>query len=105
MVCNVRAESEQERDALLLNRLAATRPVTAISAYCVMHTFFGGPTGGRGAASALTEHQAAQLAPPAPVPCTPRPASLALDELTASCWQSWHTTAAPATRGWPQSPV
>ncbi|MFJ7498000.1 Lrp/AsnC family transcriptional regulator [Streptomyces sp. NPDC097727] len=80
VVCNVRAESEQERDALLLNRLAATRPVTAISAYCVMHTFFGGPTGWRGAASALTEHQAAQLAPPEPVPGTLRPASLALDD-------------------------
>ena len=64
VVCNVRADSEANRDALLLDRLPATRPVTAISAYCVIHTYFGGPTGWRGAASALSEEQAARLAAP-----------------------------------------
>ncbi|MEV8515204.1 Lrp/AsnC family transcriptional regulator [Dactylosporangium sp. NPDC051484] len=68
VVCNVRAANDHERDALLLDKLPATRPVTAISAHCVLHTFWGGPTGWKGVTSYLTDHQIAQLAPPATAP-------------------------------------
>ena len=64
VVCNVQAEGERDRDALLLKKLPATRPVTGINAYCVMHTFLGGPTSWQGVTRALTEQQAARLAPP-----------------------------------------
>ncbi|MFI9275756.1 Lrp/AsnC family transcriptional regulator [Kitasatospora sp. NPDC052896] len=79
VVCTVQADSERNRDALFLKKLPATRPVTAISAHCIMHTFRGGPTGWRGAASALAEQQAARLAlpPVAPGGC---PEPIALDE-------------------------
>ncbi|MFJ1701268.1 Lrp/AsnC family transcriptional regulator [Streptomyces sp. NPDC088252] len=80
VVCNVRTESEHERDALLLDRLAATRPVTAISAHCVLRTYFGGPTGWRPTASALTDDQAAQLTPPALAPSLPHSAPVTLDD-------------------------
>ncbi|WP_335936635.1 Lrp/AsnC family transcriptional regulator [Streptomyces sp. PTD5-9] len=63
VVCNVHTGSERNRDALFLKKLPATRPVTAIRAHCFIHTFQGGPTGWQAVASALTEQQAAQLAP------------------------------------------
>ena len=74
VVCNVHADSEVNRDALLLDMLTATRPVTAISSYCVIHTYFGGPTGWRGAASALSEEQTARLASPDGPAAAPGPA-------------------------------
>ena len=80
VTCIVQADSERDRDALLLKKLPATRSVTAISAHCVMHTFRGGPTSWPGVTSALTDQQAARLAP-APVPAAPAaPGPVALDD-------------------------
>ncbi|QMU69731.1 Lrp/AsnC family transcriptional regulator [Streptacidiphilus sp. P02-A3a] len=79
VICNVQAEGERDRDALLLKKLPATRPVTAISAYCVMHTFRGGPTSWHGVTCALTDEQAALLAPP-PVTAADRSGPVELDQ-------------------------
>ncbi|MCX4725637.1 Lrp/AsnC family transcriptional regulator [Streptomyces sp. NBC_01306] len=43
VICHVQARSTSERDALLLDRLPATRRVTAISAHQVLRRFRGGP--------------------------------------------------------------
>ncbi|MBZ4322122.1 Lrp/AsnC family transcriptional regulator [Streptomyces huiliensis] len=42
---------------LLLRDVPRTAGVTAVSAYCVLHTYFGGPTAWRGRAGALTGEQ------------------------------------------------
>ena len=48
---------DDDRDALLLERLPATKPITAISAYCVVHTFTGNEDGWQPVATALTAEQ------------------------------------------------
>lgn len=67
--------SDADREALLLERLPATKPVTAISAYCVVHTFTGNQSGWQPVAQALNPEQISALAP-APAPA-PRPAKAA----------------------------
>ena len=62
VVCTVQADSEKDRDALLLTKLPATRSVTAVSAHCLLHTYRGGPSNWAGVTSALTEQQCADLA-------------------------------------------
>ncbi len=57
---------DDDRDALLLERLPATKPVIAISAYCVVHTFTGNEDGWQPAASALSAEQISALTPAAP---------------------------------------
>lgn len=61
----VQVHSERVRDALLLDKLPATRQVSAISAHRVLHVFRGGPTTWHGVTSVLTPQQIAALAPPA----------------------------------------
>jgi len=55
-----------DRDALLLERLPATKPIIAISAYCVVHTFTGNEDGWQPVATALSDEQIAALIPAAP---------------------------------------
>jgi DNA-binding Lrp family transcriptional regulator len=57
---------DDDRDALLLERLPATKPITAISAYCVVHTFTGNQDGWQPVATALNAEQVAALADAAP---------------------------------------
>ena len=52
---------DDDRDALLLERLPATKPITAISAYCVVHTFTGNEDGWQPVATALTAEQVSAL--------------------------------------------
>ncbi|HEV2640723.1 MAG TPA: Lrp/AsnC family transcriptional regulator [Actinocrinis sp.] len=61
VVCTVQAANEQARDALLLEKLPATRSITAISAHCLLHLYRGGQTRWPGVTSALTSAQAAEL--------------------------------------------
>lgn len=61
VVCTVQAASEQARDALLLEKLPATRSVTMISAHCLLHIYRGGPSMWPGVTSALTSEQVAEL--------------------------------------------
>jgi DNA-binding Lrp family transcriptional regulator len=70
VVCLVRTSSDQERDVLLLDKLPATRPVTGMSAHCLLRTFWGGPTGWSAVTSALTAPEAAALGP-GPAPTAP----------------------------------
>ncbi|MFI0741431.1 Lrp/AsnC family transcriptional regulator [Streptomyces sp. NPDC021100] len=53
---------------LLLRDVPRTAGVTAVSAYCVLHTYFGGPTAWRGRAGTLTGEQEAALRAAVPVP-------------------------------------
>ncbi|MGK4585560.1 Lrp/AsnC family transcriptional regulator [Kitasatospora sp. HPMI-4] len=110
VVCTLRAADEHERDALLLERLPATRPVTAISAHCVLHTFWGGPTGWKGVTSVLTQGQIARLTVPSTTPDSlPEPVELdGGDRLLLSALardgRTSHTDLAAAT-GWHEATV
>jgi len=57
---------DDDRDTLLLERLPATKPVIAISAYCVVHTFTGNEDGWQAVATALSADQVSALTPAAP---------------------------------------
>ena len=54
---------DDDRESLLLERLPATKPITAISAYCVVHTFTGNQDGRQPVAKALSAGQIAALTP------------------------------------------
>ena len=64
---------DDDREALLLERLPATRPIIAISTYCVVHTFTGNEDGWQPVATALNAEQVAALTPDPPA--GPRPES------------------------------
>ncbi|MFF7633219.1 Lrp/AsnC family transcriptional regulator [Kitasatospora sp. NPDC008050] len=78
----MRTSSDRERDVLLLGKLPATRPVTGMSAHCLLRTFWGGPTGWNATTSALTAAQVAALAPEPGPPASSRPPQgpIALDQ-------------------------
>ncbi|MER7027924.1 MULTISPECIES: Lrp/AsnC family transcriptional regulator [Streptomyces] len=61
IVCVTRARSTQERDALLLRKLPRTPRVVSVTAHCLLHVFFGGPTGWNGRGEVLTSDQVEQL--------------------------------------------
>jgi DNA-binding Lrp family transcriptional regulator len=65
IVCAVSPAGGQGRRDLLLRQLPASRRIVAISAQSVLHVFRGGADHWRGATEALTDDQAAMLAPPA----------------------------------------
>lgn len=58
---------DDDRESLLLERLPATKPITAISAYCVVHTFTGNEDGWQPVATALSAEQIAALTPAAEI--------------------------------------
>ncbi|WP_027345564.1 Lrp/AsnC family transcriptional regulator [Hamadaea tsunoensis] len=70
IVCVVRAATGQDGDSLLLAKLPKTPSVTAVSANCILHVFYGGTFSGgnEGVVHVLSPGQIAQLAPP---PVTP----------------------------------
>lgn len=61
IVCVTRARTAAEHDALLLQKLPRTPRVVSVTAYCLMHMFFGGATGWNGRGEALSPHQVEQL--------------------------------------------
>jgi len=65
IVCVVRAETSQDSETLLLEKLPRTPNVVNVSANCLLHVFFGGP---ESIIDVLTPDQAARLRPPVPQP-------------------------------------
>lgn len=110
VVCLVRAGTEQDRDALLLDKLPATRQVTAISAHCLLRAFHGGVSGWRAITGALTAQQSAALsaAPPDPAahlePVQLEPGDHALLAELAKDGRAANTHLAAAT-GWHEATV
>lgn len=62
IICAMRARSDEQRDALLLDRLPRSSHVLGISAAAILHVFADGPASEwRGLADPLTDAQTAQL--------------------------------------------
>jgi DNA-binding Lrp family transcriptional regulator len=109
ILCHVRTGSTQDRDALLLDKLAATRPISAISAHCVLHTFYGGAAGWQGVTSALTEEQVTAIAQADPKVTDTDASALGegdrpLLEILAQDGRTTHADLAAST-GWHESTV
>lgn len=59
----IRTHGPRETETLLLRRLPRTPRVVAVSAHKTLHVFYGGPDSWLGKVNALTEAEAARLAP------------------------------------------
>jgi DNA-binding Lrp family transcriptional regulator len=70
IVCMVRTPAEAATSSVLA-RLPRTPPVTQVSAHCVVHVFFGGPTSLLTKAGPLTPGQVEQFRPPDAEPVSP----------------------------------
>lgn len=79
IVCVTRARTAAEHDALVLQKLPRTPRVVSVTAYCLMHMFFGGATGWNGRGEALTADQIMELNASLPGPLDPDGA-VTLDE-------------------------
>jgi len=66
--CAMKPRSPQQRESLLLQKLARTSRVIGWSAHSTLHLFVGGRIGWPGLTTALTEEQVTHLSPPPPVP-------------------------------------
>lgn len=63
ITCLSTTRSPDERDALLLGTVPRTRQIVEVDAACVLHTFYGGPTGWNGRAHELSVAQVTALQP------------------------------------------
>ncbi|WP_425832015.1 Lrp/AsnC family transcriptional regulator [Streptomyces fractus] len=77
VLCTMMPRSQQERDELLFHRLQRTPRVISVDAYCLLHTFYGGPLGWLNKNRALNADEEAALRPPHVEPAT---APVTLDE-------------------------
>ena len=77
--CMTRAESGRSGNSLLLQRLPRTPSVVAVTAYCILHTYFGGALSLVTKTDTLTPEQAALLCPD-PVPAATEAVEVELDE-------------------------
>jgi DNA-binding Lrp family transcriptional regulator len=75
IVCVVRTASGDQDNRLLLQTLPRNRFVVAMTAHCVLHTFFGDPAGLINKLGSLNKRQVAKLRRP-PVSATTEPVSL-----------------------------
>ncbi|MFB9929774.1 Lrp/AsnC family transcriptional regulator [Amycolatopsis halotolerans] len=64
--CHIQTSDQRARDALLLDKLPATRQVTSVEAHQVLRLFRGGPDGWHTPIASLSPGQVAELAPPSP---------------------------------------
>ncbi len=64
VLCMMAARTTDERDTLLLDKLQRTPRVTAVSAHCLLHTFYGGSLGWFTKSDVLDAEQVAALTPP-----------------------------------------
>ena len=64
--CVIRTRARNETEALLLRRLPRTPRILSVSAYKLLHTFYGGPRSWVGRTRELTDAQVAALAPAVP---------------------------------------
>jgi DNA-binding Lrp family transcriptional regulator len=78
--CMTRAESGQGGNNLLLQRLPRTPSVVAVTAYCILHTYFGGSLSLLNKSDTLTPDQAARLSPAPGAPSGSGSTPGALDE-------------------------
>ncbi|MFC1419756.1 Lrp/AsnC family transcriptional regulator [Streptacidiphilus cavernicola] len=78
--CMTRAESGQNGNSLLLQRLPRTPSVVAVTAYCVLHIYFGGALSLVNKTDTLTPEQAALLLPDPPPPMVTEAVAVELDE-------------------------
>ena len=62
--CVIRTRGPRETETLLLRRLPRTPRVVAVRAHKTLHVFYGGPDSWLGKVNALTDAEAARLAPP-----------------------------------------
>ena len=74
--CAMKPRSPQERESLLLQKLARTSRVIGWSAHSTLHLFVGGRIGWPGLTTALTEEQVTRLSPLPPVPPDAQPVEL-----------------------------
>lgn len=107
IVCFTRTQGQLPRDGQLLGKLPHTPRVVAVTAHCLLRTFFGGATGWNGRADALTPEEIDRLPPPVrpgddPVDVTADDEPL-LAELALDGRASYRTLA--ATTGWSESTV
>jgi DNA-binding Lrp family transcriptional regulator len=77
IVCVVRTASGEHDNRLLLQTLPRNRFVVAMTAHCVLHTFFGDPTGLINKLGSLTREQVTRLRRP-PVAAGKEPVSLSM---------------------------
>ncbi|WP_319945847.1 Lrp/AsnC family transcriptional regulator [Nocardia macrotermitis] len=73
IVCFARASGHRRQDSALLGRLPRVAQVKAVSAYCVLRTYFGGATGWGPRASALDATQIGRLRPDRPTTAASHP--------------------------------
>ncbi|MEZ0089385.1 Lrp/AsnC family transcriptional regulator [Streptacidiphilus sp. EB129] len=69
--CSSTSAVGEEEHALLMERLPRTPSVVAVSAHCVMHTFFGGSLSLVNKSGVLSAEQMRELRPPGPAPARP----------------------------------
>lgn len=104
IVCFTRTQGQQQRG--LLGKLPRTPRVVAVTAHCLLRTFYGGATGWTPRADALTQEELSRLPPPTrpntttPVTITPEDEPL-LAELARDGRASYRTLA--AATGWSES--
>ncbi|WP_250304324.1 MULTISPECIES: Lrp/AsnC family transcriptional regulator [unclassified Streptomyces] len=68
IICHLAVHGDRDRDALLMDRIPASRRVTSITAHRMLRLFKGGPTTWDGPTSALSRQQRDALAPAYPPP-------------------------------------
>jgi DNA-binding Lrp family transcriptional regulator len=107
--CTSRSAIGDDEHALLLQRLPRTPNVVAVSAHCVMHTFFGGAMSLVNKSGVLTPEQIRQLQPEEPVTRSGQPVHLDDQDrrLLAELGHDGRTGLAElaAATGWSQSTV
>ncbi|GAA1027653.1 MULTISPECIES: Lrp/AsnC family transcriptional regulator [Amycolatopsis] len=64
IMCTVRTVPGNAQGSLLLRELPRTPRVMSVSAHCLLHMYFGGPSGWRALTTALTPAQQDELRPP-----------------------------------------
>jgi DNA-binding Lrp family transcriptional regulator len=91
----MKPRDRKARDQLLLDRLQRTPRVMSVSAYCILHFFYGGALGWLNKTRALSPDEEAALIPPPLAPVTdPGPVTLDADDeaLLAVLWQDGRAT-------------
>jgi DNA-binding Lrp family transcriptional regulator len=107
ITCGIQARTQEERDALLLQKLPRTGRVVSVTAHLMLHMFFGGPTGwgGRLALSAeQTEGMRLGIPDRIDEPVTLGDADHALLETLSKDGRAGHAELAAVT-GWSESTV
>jgi DNA-binding Lrp family transcriptional regulator len=71
LTCVTESADDEAADSLLLRKLPRTPAIVAVTAYRLLHTFYGGPEGWFTKIEALTAEQVTALRPPTATPAPP----------------------------------